>query len=430
MERVGITDEMISSAIKESKRRDESVTKTGRKAFQHHFTAGGEDKTLFHNVLGFIGQFAFCVYTGQDWRESIREDYETVEAAKTQFKENMVNVKTESVAPEYLEKVVDKTINENEKYSSCLYPVGQINLLKKYNVVFFGAVAVSPGDCNLNNLKYWYPLGWTEAEKIIQCPIAPKTPSGARLPYPAFHINVKSLKHISELKEVKSNRLKYRKRSFDVKGLVVIESTDIDSKRRDIVTDFEIYFNNRLVKEFDQRCGLALKNGTGVNLAVDEPSYSVKSENNKLNFFLFSNSWDNILPWDEKKAYRGGFFQVQFWLPEKKEYFGSLKNVIDDVKQISATKPLKRVLLYVRKPLVRILLDKCKDASDKGRGLKMDANVYFRIEETNSWRGIEHKFEVYSKELGNALGLKLLEEKDDVNVFLKTYFNIKKDACT
>jgi hypothetical protein len=430
MEYVEITDEMISTAIKESKRRDEAVTKTGRKAFKHHFTASGEDETLFNNVLGFLGQFAFCVYTGQDWRSSIREDYETIGAAKIEFKGNRVGVKTERIAPEYLERVVNKTISEKENYSSCLYPLGQINLLKSYNIIFFGAVDVPPKDCNINHLRRWYPLGWIEAEKVIECPISPKTPSGARLPYPGFHVIVRNLKRISELNEVKPNKLMYRKRSFDVKGFVVIDSTDIDSKKKDIVTDFAIHFNNRLVKELERRCVLSLKNGTGVNLAIDEPNYSVRSENNKLNFFLSSNKWDNILPWDEKKAYRGGFFQVQFWLPEKKGYLGNLKNVIDDVKQISGNKPLKRALFYVRKPLARTLLDKCKAVGEKGNGLKLTANMYFRIEETNSWRGVEHKFEVYSKELGNALMLKLLEENDDADNFFKVHFNIEKDACT
>jgi len=429
MERVEITDKMISMAINESKRRDQALTKTGRKAFQHHFTANREDRTLFNNVLGFIGQFAFCAYIGQDWRSSIRKDYKIIEAAKIEFKGNRVSVKTESVAPEYLEKVTNKTISENEKYSSCLYPLGQINLLKDYNVVFFGAVAVSSGNYNVNDLKCWYPLGWIAAEKVIECPISPRTPSGARLPYPSFHINVKNLKHISELNVVQPNKLKYRKRSFDVKGFVVIDSTDIDSKKRDIVTDFWIYFNNQLLKELEQRCRLALKNKTGVNLAIDDLNFAVKAMDDELNFSLSLNEWDNILPWDEKKAYRGGFFQVQFWLTEKKEYSGNLESVIDDVKQPSFNKPLKRAVLYVRKPLIETLINKCKDVSNEGKGLRISANLCFRIEETNSWRGIEHKFEVYSKELGNVLRLKLLEQNDDKKNLLKIDFNIKKDAC-
>jgi hypothetical protein len=430
MECVEITSEMISRAIEESKRREEAVSKSGRKAFKHHFTVSGDDETLFNNVLGFLGQFAFCTYIGQDWKSSIRKDYTTIEPAKIEYRGNIVSVKTERVAPEYLGKVVNKTINEKEKYSSCLYPLGQINLLKKYNVVFFGAFAVSPENYNINHLKYWYPLGWIEAEKIIECPISPKTPSGAQLPYPAFHVNVKNLRHISDLNEIKPNKLTYRKRSFDVKGFVVIDSTDIDSKKRDPVIYFEIYLNNRLVRELQRRCELALKHGTGVNLAIDEPTYTVKSEDYKLNFICSSKKWDKILPWDEKKAYKGGFFQVQFWLPEKSHYFGNLQNVINDVKQITADKPLNRVLLYVRKPLVKELLDAGREVVDKGNGLKITANMSFRIEETNSWRGIEHKFEVYSKDLGNSLGLKLQDENDNVDVFFKVFFSIKRDACT
>ncbi|MEM2742316.1 MAG: hypothetical protein QXD95_09260 [Nitrososphaeria archaeon] len=429
MEYVEISDEMISRAITESKRREEAVTKTGKKAFKHHFSPGGEDVTLFNNVLGFLGQFAFCEYVGLDWRESIRKDYSTIEPAKIEYKGNRVSVKTERIAPEYLQKVLDKSISEKEKYSTCLYPLGQINLLKKYNIVFYGAFSLNPKDHTIGNLRRWYPLGWIEAEKIMECPISPKAPSGANLPYPAFHISVKCLKHISELNEIKNNKLMYRERVFDVKGFVVIDSTDIENKKKDPVMDFEIYFNNQLAKELERRCNLALQNGTGVNLALDEPTYTVKSDNNRLVFTCISNKWENILPWDERKAYTGRFLQVQFWLPERKDYFGNLKKVVEDVKSIGADKPLKRMVVYIRKPLLPVLLAKCAEVCKHGRGLTINAKVYFRVEETNSWRGIEHKFEIYSGELGNALGLKLSEENDDPNEVIRIRFSIKRNAC-
>jgi len=429
MEYIEISDEMKSRAIVESKRREEAVTKTGKKAFKHHFTIGGEDMKLFNDVLGFLGQFAFCSYIGMDWHDSIRTDYSTIEPAKIEYKGNKVRVATERIPPEYLDRVLNKTLTEKEKYSTCLYPLGQINLLKNYNIVFFGAFAIDPKDYNIEHLIRWYPLGWIEAEKIMEFPISPKTPSGASLPYPAFHVNIKNLRHISELNEIKPNRLMYRKRIFDVKGFVVIDSTDIENKMKDPVINFEIYFNNRLAKELEQRCKLALKNGTGVNLAVDEPTYTVKGEDDRLNFICISNNWDKILPWDEKKAYKGRFFQVQFWLQEKNDYFGNMQKVIEDVKCIGADKPLKRVVIYIRKPLLKQLLDNCKDICEHGKGFVINARVYFRIEETNSWRGIEHKFEVYSSKLGSALGFRLNEEDNDANTFLKIQFSIKKDAC-
>jgi hypothetical protein len=425
--KVKITKEMIKRAIEETKKRETAKTKTGKPAFRHHFTADEKKKELFNNVLGFIGEFAFSILVGQDWKANIRPSYETIDAVDIRYKGNIIDVKTERIDPLFLSRVITKTIKDNEKYASCIVPVGQINLLKKYNVIFFGCVPINPEDYEVTHIKFWYPLGWIEADKIIECPIAPKTPSGARIPYPGFQIMVKNLKSLNELKSVIPNKLKERKRSFDIKGLVIIDSTDIDSKKLVPVDNFELYVKYELIKELKRRAEIALKNGTGINLAVDNLLYSVEEINDCLNFKIKLDNWENVLPWDEKKAYNSGFFQIQFWLPENKAFVGDLKKVIEEVIRVSDCKKLKRINLYVRKPLVKPLLEAFNLCFEKRCGIMISANMSFRVEETNSWRGIEHKFELYSKELGNNLGLKLIPIEDLKNI-LKINFKINKNV--
>ncbi|MEM2742314.1 MAG: hypothetical protein QXD95_09250 [Nitrososphaeria archaeon] len=190
---IEITEEMKSAALREAERREPHI--------RHWFQTG--HYTLEQtNVIGFIGEFAACVLLGIDWKSNIRPNYRTIDQQDIIFKGKRISVKTESLPREYLLPVINREINDDEKYGRRLYPCGQKNLLKKYHIVIFGAILRVKGatlEELLRKIDLWYPIGWIEAKKVLTYTPTSIAPFGGRYPYPAFPVKTSELKDIEEL---------------------------------------------------------------------------------------------------------------------------------------------------------------------------------------------------------------------------------------
>jgi len=190
---IKITEEMKSAAIREAERREPHI---------RHWFKTGHYSLAQTNILGFIGEFAACILLGIDWESNIRPNYLTIDRQDIIFKGKRVSVKTESLPRQYLTPVVSRKINDDEKYGRRLYPYGQRNLLKKYDIVIFGTV-LRVNEIRLEEwlrkLDVWYLIGWTEAKKILSYKPTSIAPFGGRYPYPAFPVRTSDLKNIEEL---------------------------------------------------------------------------------------------------------------------------------------------------------------------------------------------------------------------------------------
>jgi len=190
---VKIADEMRSAAIREAERREPHI----RHWFETDYYSLAQT-----NIVGFIGEFAACVLLGLDWRSNIRPNYLTIDRQDIIFKEKHVSVKTESLPRQYLAPVVSRKIDDDKKYGRRLYPFGQRNLLKKYDIVIFGAVLrVNETKLEewLKKLDIWYLIGWTEAKKVLSYTPTSIAPFGGKYPYPAFPVKTSELKDIEDL---------------------------------------------------------------------------------------------------------------------------------------------------------------------------------------------------------------------------------------
>jgi len=190
---IKITEEMKLAAIQESKRREPYI---------RHWFKTNHYSLAQTNVLGFIGEFAACVLLGVDWKSNIRPHYRTIDRQDIIFKGKRISVKTESLPRRYLIPVVRRKINDDKKYGRRLYPYGQRNLLKKYDIVIFGAVVrinETTFEKWLEKLDIWYPIGWIEAEKVLSYSPTSIAPFGGRYPYPAFPVRTSELKDIENL---------------------------------------------------------------------------------------------------------------------------------------------------------------------------------------------------------------------------------------
>jgi hypothetical protein len=190
---IKITDEMKSAAIREAERREPHI---------RHWFETDHYSLAQTNIIGFIGEFAACILLEVDWESNIRPDYRTIDRQDIIFKGKRVSVKTETLPRQYLAPVVNRKINDDERYGRRLYPYGQRKLLKKYDVVIFGAVLrVDETKLEewLNKLDNWYLIGWIEAPKVLSYEPTSIAPFGGRYPYPAFPVKTSELKDIESL---------------------------------------------------------------------------------------------------------------------------------------------------------------------------------------------------------------------------------------
>jgi hypothetical protein len=182
--KIKITDEMRKQAKIESSKRDSFI--------QHHF----EVEHLSYqerDELGFLGEFACCIALGIDWRSNIRENYYTIDDYDFIVNNKRIDLKTETIPLIYANKILDKTINDNELYGRRLINKNQFPLLSKYEIVIFGLFI--RGDT-----EYWHSIGYTETSEIInKYQPTYNRADGGNYPFPGSPVPTSILKPIENL---------------------------------------------------------------------------------------------------------------------------------------------------------------------------------------------------------------------------------------
>lgn len=175
---VKITDEMKNFAENEVNKR--------RKHINHHFKNPNMDQNQ-SDKIGFIGEFCACALLGIDWKSNIRTSYKTIDSGDGICSKGVFDVKTEVLPRNYLRKVISRAINDDELYGRRLINIGQGPLLKKYEIVIFGALIK-------NSFDKWYPLGWIETDFILkEYNPTNKRPDGGLYPFAAYPIRTSQL---------------------------------------------------------------------------------------------------------------------------------------------------------------------------------------------------------------------------------------------
>jgi hypothetical protein len=184
---IHINLEMQEAALNESKKREEHI--------KHHF----EVKHLSsqeRNMIGFLGEFACCELLGLDWRQNIRKDYLTIDEFDINFRNKRIDVKTETIPHDYLTRILNKQINDDDLYGRRLINKGQYSLLEKYDIVIFGAM-------NRDDLSAWYPLGWLSTSYILQnYKPTSKRGDGGYYPFPGLPVHTSKLNPMEKIKNV------------------------------------------------------------------------------------------------------------------------------------------------------------------------------------------------------------------------------------
>ena len=181
---VVITQEMIDRANIEIQRRDPYI--------KHHFSV---DHLTEHDrdMIGFLGEFAMSELLGVDFTKQIRDNYFTIDCGDGQIQSLVYDVKTETIPELYFEKVVNRQINDNEKFGRRLINKGQVQLLNKYDIVIFGAF-------KRNDYTKWYPIGYQTTEYILNnYEITNQRPDGGIYPFSALPIKTSSLIDITKI---------------------------------------------------------------------------------------------------------------------------------------------------------------------------------------------------------------------------------------
>ena len=149
---ITITDEMKKYAKLESKKRESYI--------KHHFTTS-HFSNMQSNEIGFLGEFAICTYLNIDWKKNIRLDYKTIDTGDGKINNKVFDVKTETIPGFFLKKLLSNNLKDTEAYGKRWINVDQASLLRKYDIIIFGAF-------NRDDTSYskWYPLGWVKVEQL------------------------------------------------------------------------------------------------------------------------------------------------------------------------------------------------------------------------------------------------------------------------
>ena len=193
---IRITEEMKQRAKDESEKRESDI--------RHHFRTESftQEKT---DQIGFYGEFAFREILDIDWRKGIRENYKTIDSNDLIVNGWSIDVKTESIPENFIWKVLDKSIRDNDWYGRRLFHTGQRNNLEKYDIIMMGSVK---RESIFTDDAVWFPIGWIYANEIENYPSGKKGPlhhSSKKpiiYPIPGFQITTNHLKPVSELKEI------------------------------------------------------------------------------------------------------------------------------------------------------------------------------------------------------------------------------------
>ena len=176
---IKITEEMLNRAKEEAEKRNSHIV--------HHFDSNVMSK-IDRDIMGFLGEFAFCTYLNIDWKSNIRKSYDTIDSYDVRSKGKLIDVKTASIPDPYFRKLVNKTIRTGEPFSKRLINEEQVKLLHKYDFVFWGIFRRDDFSC-------WYPLGYLPTKYILlNYEVVQDMGSAGKLPYPAIAIDNCDLK--------------------------------------------------------------------------------------------------------------------------------------------------------------------------------------------------------------------------------------------
>jgi hypothetical protein len=183
---IKITKEMFNRAERESKKRDPDIN--------HHFEVS-HFTPLERDMIGFVGEFAACELLNIEWKDNIRSDYKTIDEQDIIYYNQKIDVKTETVPQYVLNKIVTRTIGDDEVYGRRLINEGQIPLLRKYEIVIFGVIERDKKD-------YWYPIGWLTTKEILaEYKSTKNRPDGGQYPFAGLPVKTSHLKSMDELKD-------------------------------------------------------------------------------------------------------------------------------------------------------------------------------------------------------------------------------------
>ncbi len=178
-----ITEEMWNYAKKEALKRDPDIN--------HHFNVD-HFSPIERDMVGFVGEFCCSKLLNLDWKKNIRDNYKTIDDNDIIINNYKIDVKTESLPFEYLNKLINSLINDDEKYGRRLINENQVKLIPKYDITIFGCIDRDKKD-------KWYFLGWIVNTKLLKYIPTNLRPDGNYYPFKALPIKTSELKKFSDL---------------------------------------------------------------------------------------------------------------------------------------------------------------------------------------------------------------------------------------
>lgn len=186
-----ITDEMRKAATREAQRRDPKIN--------HHFELDymtGEKR----DEISFLGEFACKECLGLDWREGIRDNYETADHGDILLPNTTIDIKTETIPYEILMHLLKGEVDDDKPYGRRLITKNQIPLLQNYDYIVWGAFS-------RNSDKLWFSLGYLETSYILEhYSETTDTPFGGKYPVSCLNIRHSELKNINGLIRIIKNQ--------------------------------------------------------------------------------------------------------------------------------------------------------------------------------------------------------------------------------
>jgi len=184
MKAIDITKEMLAEAKVQASKRDKHI--------KHHFEVEHLTKEE-RDTIGFLGEFAGSVLLGQNWKDNIRKDYVTIDTCDIKHQGKLIDIKTETLPYDKLQRIKLNIIDDEEVYGRRLIHKGQVSLLPKYDIVIFGGFV-------RNKYDKWYPFGFLETKHILNnYKVTQNRPDGGLYPFAALPVKSTELKDIEEI---------------------------------------------------------------------------------------------------------------------------------------------------------------------------------------------------------------------------------------
>ena len=175
---------MLNQAQVEAKKRNPHI--------KHHFNVkhlSGNER----DIIGFLGEFSGCQMFQIDWKKNIRDNYLTIDNFDLVYKNQRIDIKTETIPFNYVEKILNKKIDDNKLYGRRLINAGQVALLSKYDIVVFGLFI-------RENFDFWYCIGYQSTKYILEnYKVTKLRPDGGTYPFAGLPIKTSDLLQIDKL---------------------------------------------------------------------------------------------------------------------------------------------------------------------------------------------------------------------------------------